>query len=237
MLICITREVSGIYKIEMLRVIWARLKFPSRESRLDVGQRICSCYWFPPFLGHPVEKEYRDDGREFVDPHTTSPDCAATLQTRARDTHGLDVVGRRRNETLQSGVPREYGPCERSKSWPTSLPGSEKLSPRAARAFTREPSAAGCTRDRMYRRDRGFPRSSSLGWCTVDENAALKISVSAISVFSVIIVNSRWRYLWSSWVNLVRELYYYFIIKLIREYRCKFCVEVCEFINNKFVQV
>lgn len=91
MLICITREVSGIYKIEMLRVIWARLKFPSRESRLDVGQRICSCYWFPPFLGHPVEKEYRDDGREFVDPHTTSPDdCAATLQqTHARDTHGL----------------------------------------------------------------------------------------------------------------------------------------------------
>jgi len=82
--------------------------------------------------------------------------------TRATHT-GSVVVGRRRNETLQSGVPREYGPCERSKSWPTSLPGSEKLSPRTARAFTREPSAAGCTRDRMYRRDRGFPRSSSLG--------------------------------------------------------------------------
>lgn len=165
-------------------VIRARLQFPPRESRLDVGQRIYSCYWFPPFLGHPVEKEYRDDGRVSSTIRIPHPRMIVRrryrTQTRARHTRLSVVVGRRRNETLQSGVPREYGPCERSKSWPTSLPGFEKLSPRAARAFTREPRAAGCTRDR------GFPRSSSSlrRWCTVGENVnlALKTSVCTLAL-------------------------------------------------------
>lgn len=61
---------------------------------------ISSCYWFPLFLGHPVEKEYRDDGRVSSTIRIPHPRMIVRrhyrTQIRARHTHtGLGCVGRR----------------------------------------------------------------------------------------------------------------------------------------------
>jgi len=109
----------------------AELKFSSRESRRALVANI-----FPLLISTfsgPPRREHQDSPSTIRIPRMIA---AACTYTRA---HVYAHVTRcvRRNETLQSGVPREYGPCERSKSWPTSLPDLEKLSPHAARAFTR----------------------------------------------------------------------------------------------------
>lgn len=135
------------------------MKFPPRESRLDVRQRIFLLL-ISTFSGPPCG-EYRDGGSlsTIRIPHRRMIATTYVPRVHGRTYTRVRRVGRRRNETLQSGVPLEYGPCERSKSWPTSLPGFEKLSPRAARAFTREPRAAGLS---IGYTDRGSLRSSSL---------------------------------------------------------------------------
>jgi len=85
--------------------------FVKGKSTVNVLREISSRYWYPAFLGHPVEKSRRSV-RQFayhVPNDRSGVHVYASTRARARMyTHAIRCVGRRRNETLQSGVPREY---------------------------------------------------------------------------------------------------------------------------------